>query len=161
MFNITDTFARVTLIDYCRYIYPLTFRTKMAALFQDPSCMHWWLPNDDSYPPIIRSIRRFVEERTSVARDLPAEDLRDMKAIFSSMKIDDGKQHIAPRIGPSKHSKDKESVAVAGDQWSTQGMGTDDSRNTERFRAVGDEQFGMGYEEEPSIWTGTSGGRDL
>jgi hypothetical protein len=58
--------------------------------------MHWWLPNDEDYPPIIRSIRNFVEERTSKAKNLPAEDLRDMKAIFASLKLDDGKSSIPP-----------------------------------------------------------------
>jgi hypothetical protein len=62
----------------------------MSDLFGDESCMHWWLPNDENYPPIIRSIRRFVEERTTQPRDVPTEDIRDMKAIFSSMKLDDG-----------------------------------------------------------------------
>lgn len=85
----------------------------MAALFQDPSCMHWWLPNDGSYPPIIRSIRKFVEERTSKARNVPAEDLRDMKAIFSSLKLDDGKTHI-PVSRKSLMTDDQ--VAVARDQ---------------------------------------------
>ena len=79
-----------------RYIYPYTFRTKMADLFRDRSCMHWWLPNDEDYPPIIRSIRNFVEERTSKAKNLPAEDLRDMKAIFASLKLDDGKSNVPP-----------------------------------------------------------------
>jgi hypothetical protein len=51
--------------------------------------MHWWLPNDEGYTPIIRSIRSFVEERTSPAIDLPGEDLRDMKQIFSSLNLDD------------------------------------------------------------------------
>jgi hypothetical protein len=68
----------------------------MADLFRDRTCMHWWLPNDEDYPPIIRSIRKFVEERTSKAKNLPAEDLRDMKAIFASLKLDDGKSSIPP-----------------------------------------------------------------
>jgi hypothetical protein len=52
--------------------------------------MHWWLPNDEDYPPIIRSIRKFVEERTSAATSVPGEDLRDMKAIFASLNLGDG-----------------------------------------------------------------------
>lgn len=51
--------------------------------------MHWWLPNDEGYSPIIRSVRKFVEERTSPATDLPKEDLREMKQIFSKLKLDD------------------------------------------------------------------------
>jgi hypothetical protein len=61
--------------------------------------MHWWLPNDEGYSPIIRSIRKFVEERTSPATDLPKEDLRDMKQIFSSLRLDDGPSNLAPNEG--------------------------------------------------------------
>jgi hypothetical protein len=50
--------------------------------------MHWWLPNDEGYSPIIRSIRKFVAERTSPATDVPREDLREMKQIFSSLNLD-------------------------------------------------------------------------
>lgn len=60
----------------------------MADLFRDQSCMHWWLPNDEGYPSIIRNIRKFVEERSSAPKDLPAEDLRDMKAIFQKLNLD-------------------------------------------------------------------------
>jgi hypothetical protein len=58
--------------------------------------MHWWLPHDEGYPPIIRTIRKFVEERTSPAIDLPGEDLRDMKQIFSALKLDDGPSNSEP-----------------------------------------------------------------
>lgn len=71
-----------------RYIYPLTFRTKMSEMFQDPSCMQWWLPNDENFPSIIRSIRNFVDERTSSATDDSTKDLRDMKAIFASLNLE-------------------------------------------------------------------------
>lgn len=96
------------------YIYPYTFRTKMSDLFRDRSCMHWWLPNDEGYPPIIRTIRKFVEERTSPAVDLPGEDLRDMKAIFASLNLDDSDSRLpsAPEKGKG-HTAD---VAVANSQ---------------------------------------------
>lgn len=93
----------------------------MSALFQDPSCMHWWLPSDESYPPIIRSIRLFVQERTSEARDVPAEDLRDMKAIFASLKLDDGKTHIP--VASRKSMIVNDPVALASEQrWRPAGM---------------------------------------
>lgn len=72
------------------YIYPYTFRSKMADLFRDRSIMNWWLPQNEEYPAIVRSIRKFVEERTAPAKDMPSEDLRDMKNIFSSLNLDDG-----------------------------------------------------------------------
>lgn len=58
----------------------------MSDLFRDRSCMQWWLPNNERYPPIIRSIRKFVEERTAPAVDDTTEDLKDMKTIFASCK---------------------------------------------------------------------------
>jgi hypothetical protein len=62
----------------------------MADLFKDQTCMHWWLPNDEGYPSIIRNIRKFVEERSSAPKDMPTEDLRDMKAIFEKLDLVDG-----------------------------------------------------------------------
>ena len=90
--------------------------------------MHWWLPNDESYPPIIRSIRKFVEERTSPARDVPTEDLRDMKAIFAQLKLDDGKTHIpVPR---SKNRIPQGQVAVVYDQsWKPEAMAGENLMN--------------------------------
>ncbi|RDL33609.1 uncharacterized protein BP5553_07977 [Venustampulla echinocandica] len=81
---------KLATIESHGYIFPHTFRSKMADLFGDRSCMHWWLPNEERYPPIIRSIRKFVEERSSPAKDVSSEDLRDMKAIFATMKLDEG-----------------------------------------------------------------------
>jgi len=75
--------------------------------------MHWWLPNDENYPPIIRSIRKFVEERTAPAKDVATEDLRDMKAIFASLNLDDGQSRVPPGI--KKEESTSTDVAVASD----------------------------------------------
>lgn len=121
------------------YVYPLTFRTKMAALFGDQSCMHWWLPNDESYPPMIRSIRKFVEERTSAARDVPTEDLRDMKAIFEKLKLDDGKTHIPTQRG--KNMIPPAQVAVANDE-NGAGYGAMESEVTGAYLQGSQESWG-------------------
>ncbi len=88
----------------------------MADIFRDRSCMRWWLPNDENYPPIIRSIRKFVEERTSPAKNMPAEDLRDMKAIFAKLNLDDGKSKIPPVIEQGTNKGTAAEVAVASSQ---------------------------------------------
>lgn len=94
----------------------------MSDLFRDRSCMHWWLRNDEGYPPIIRSIRKFVEERTSAATDIPGEDLRDMKAIFSSLNLDDSPTALP--TGLEKGKDRSEELAIAGDQdWTSSAMG--------------------------------------
>ncbi|KAI9848873.1 MAG: hypothetical protein M1837_006389 [Sclerophora amabilis] len=88
-------FAR---IENLGYIYPPTLRGKMAALWGIPEVQHWWLPNNECYPPIIRSIRAFVEERTRQPRDETSSDLKDIKTIFGSMKITDDSPLPSPLV---------------------------------------------------------------
>lgn len=49
----------------------------------------WWLPNDESCPPIIRSIKDFIKERTQAPKDQVSDDLREMRGIFNSLTISD------------------------------------------------------------------------
>ncbi|KFY19225.1 hypothetical protein V493_08068 [Pseudogymnoascus sp. VKM F-4281 (FW-2241)] len=84
---------KFTVVESNGYIYPVTFRERISELFQDPTCMEWWLPNGENYPPTIRSIREFVEERTSSPRDEVTEDLRDMKVLFGSLNLEDDKSN--------------------------------------------------------------------
>jgi len=110
--------------------------------------MHWWLPNDEGYPPIIRSIRKFVEERTSNPVDLPGEDLRDMKAIFASLKLDDGQSSLPPNLEKGKGSVPD--VAVAGGQEWSQALDTEDlQRGIDP--AEGDQ---YGYDDAHGYWGG-------
>lgn len=121
----------------------------MSGLFQDQDCMNWWLPNEEGLPLVVRSIRNFVEERTAPARDVPTEDLRDMKAIFSSMKLDDSPSS-APSSNPTSSSgKGKGSetdVTIASDSgWSVPGSDIDlaNTSGSETYAANPDD--GQGY----------------
>ncbi|KAL8697677.1 MAG: hypothetical protein Q9224_002192, partial [Gallowayella concinna] len=50
-------------------------RGKLANLWGIPELRQWWLPSEEGYPPIIRSIRAFIEERTQKSGNQPkAED---------------------------------------------------------------------------------------
>jgi hypothetical protein len=49
----------------------------------------WWLPNDEGCPPIIRSVKDFIRDRTQAPKDQVSEDLREMKGIFSMLTISD------------------------------------------------------------------------
>jgi hypothetical protein len=121
----------------------------MADLFRDRSCMHWWLPNDENYPPIIRSIRKFVEERTSPAKNVPAEDLRDMKAIFASLNLDDGTSSIPPKVDKGKSSSAGVTVAASQDSY-IQSMGN-------IAPAEGD-VYGLGFDDGQGYWDEGRGG---
>jgi hypothetical protein len=52
----------------------------------------WWLPNDEACPPIIRSIKDFIKERTTAPKDQVSDDLREMRGIFSSLTMSDSPQ---------------------------------------------------------------------
>ena len=70
----------------------MTFRIKMAEFWEIPDIRQWWLPNNENYPRIIRSIRSFVDERTIKARDQSSEDVRSMKGLFLRLGIEDSTQ---------------------------------------------------------------------
>jgi hypothetical protein len=59
----------------------------LESMGQGPS--DWWLPNDEACPPIIRSIKDFIKDRTMAPKDQVSDDLREMRGIFSSMQISD------------------------------------------------------------------------
>lgn len=62
----------------------------MAELWGLPEILHWWLPNDEGYPAIIRSIRSFIEDRTlKSGEQAKTEDVRNMRAIFSKLSLDE------------------------------------------------------------------------
>ncbi len=77
----------------------------MSDIFRDRSCMHWWLPHDEGYPPIIRTIRKFVEDRTAPATNVVTKDLQDMKTIFASLRLDDGDDADVVPKGKSKEPR--------------------------------------------------------
>ena len=95
--------------------------------------MHWWLPKDEGYPPIVRSIRKFVAERSSAPKDLPTEDLRDMKAIFEKLNLADGIS-----TPPATNSIKASSSEIVPDVTSV----------------VEDEKYDFGYHDHQGIWGG-------
>jgi hypothetical protein len=60
----------------------------------------WWLPNDQDCPPIIRSIKNFIRERTTAPKDQVSEDLREMKGIFSTLTISDSPPENSAGLTP-------------------------------------------------------------
>ena len=53
---------------------------------------HWWLPNDEGYPQVVRSIRDFIEYRARVPADDISAHVRDMTGIFRSLDMDGSSQ---------------------------------------------------------------------
>lgn len=59
----------------------------LESMGEGPS--DWWLPNDEACPPIIRTIKDFIKERTTAPKDQVSDDLREMRGIFNSLTISD------------------------------------------------------------------------
>ncbi|KAH5359687.1 hypothetical protein HBI49_137150 [Parastagonospora nodorum] len=79
------TFAK---IEASGYIYSDVLRNRMLeSMGAGPS--DWWFPNDEGCPPIIRSIKDFIKDRTSMPKDPVSDDLREMRGIFNSLTISD------------------------------------------------------------------------
>lgn len=58
-------------------------------MWQVPEMNYWWLPDDEGYPNIVREIRAMTDERMSKPRDNFREDVRNMKAVFGKLDLDD------------------------------------------------------------------------
>jgi hypothetical protein len=61
-------------------------RVRMAELFGDPSCVRWWLPNDEGFTPILQSIRAFADERNAPATDAHSENLREIRHLLGAIE---------------------------------------------------------------------------
>jgi hypothetical protein len=62
-------------------------RNRFAEIFQDHTCIHWWLPNEEGMTPIVRSVRAFADERNGNPVSEQTENLREMSAIFAKMRV--------------------------------------------------------------------------
>ncbi|KAK7956194.1 uncharacterized protein PG986_005416 [Apiospora aurea] len=95
---------KFALIERSGYLAPFTIRSRMALIFRDPSCIHWWIPNDDGFTPILQETRAFADERNGVPVSKQSEDVRDMASVFAKMRLDyEGVQSptATPGSGPS------------------------------------------------------------
>ncbi|KAL8666240.1 MAG: hypothetical protein Q9168_007521 [Polycauliona sp. 1 TL-2023] len=82
---------KLAAIESKGYTYPLTLRNKLASLWSVPELRHWWLPDEEGYPPIVRSIRGFIKDRTqNTGHQHKDEDVRTMKGLFDKLNMNDG-----------------------------------------------------------------------
>ncbi|OTB08097.1 hypothetical protein M426DRAFT_200926 [Hypoxylon sp. CI-4A] len=86
---------KYALLESLGYVFPVTIRARMAEIFRDPSCIQWWLPNDEGLSPILRNIRAFADERNSNPGSPQTESLREISAIFAKMRIDHDPEGIS------------------------------------------------------------------
>ncbi|PKS09077.1 hypothetical protein jhhlp_003691 [Lomentospora prolificans] len=92
---------KFALMETLGYIHPITLRSKMSELFRDPSCVRWWLPNEEGYTPILQSIRTFADERNAVAVSAQVENLREVRHVFAKMQLSDDNGDAAAAVAAS------------------------------------------------------------
>ncbi|KAL7796593.1 hypothetical protein V8C37DRAFT_352226 [Trichoderma ceciliae] len=83
---------KFALLEAQGHINPVTRRIKMAEIFGDPSCVQWWLPNDEGFTPILQSIRSFADERNARAVNTQQVNLREVKHLFDKLMLNDGRE---------------------------------------------------------------------
>ncbi|KAF1808433.1 hypothetical protein P152DRAFT_222206 [Eremomyces bilateralis CBS 781.70] len=74
------------------YSYPVMLRFQLTESL-GIDVRHWWLPNNEGFPPIMQAVRQFVTERTATPRSPAAEDLHSLKGIFKSLSLHEDGQH--------------------------------------------------------------------
>ncbi|KAK4997257.1 hypothetical protein LTR66_003293 [Elasticomyces elasticus] len=79
---------KLAVVESAGYIYPATFRARMTDLWKT-DVMRWWLPNDEGCPPLVQSIRQFIEDRTMTPRAPASENLPNTEGLSSSVEYED------------------------------------------------------------------------
>lgn len=85
-----------------RYVYPPSFRTRMSNLWS-ADVNNWWLDDDELLLPILRQIREFINDRTLNPETTQSISLREMRAIFEAMTVEEGDTRAggsAGSVGP-------------------------------------------------------------
>ena len=59
----------------------------LESMGETPS--DWWLPDDEACPPIIRSVKDFIKDRTTAPKDQLSDDLREMRGVLNSLTLSD------------------------------------------------------------------------
>ncbi|KAK5167212.1 uncharacterized protein LTR77_007943 [Saxophila tyrrhenica] len=79
---------KYALIEQLGYIYPVNLRKQLSDSW-GVDVSHWWLPNDEGYPDIVRAIRDFIDYRSEVPKDTLEAHLREMSGIFKNLNVDE------------------------------------------------------------------------
>ena len=75
-----------------------------------PFINQWWLPDGEQQLPLVRTIRKFIEERTVKPRTQASEDIRAMKALISKLSIDESPKNSIEDIESLQDSSTPSSV---------------------------------------------------
>ncbi|KAL2175678.1 uncharacterized protein P884DRAFT_205552 [Thermothelomyces heterothallicus CBS 202.75] len=101
---------KFAMLESIGYISPITMRTRMAELFNDESCIRWWLPNDEGFTPLLQNIRAIADERNAMALSTQRESLQQIQQNFARMQVGE-EQHTKGDDGAQTSAETKPSVS--------------------------------------------------
>ncbi|KAI6376737.1 hypothetical protein MCOR25_002702 [Pyricularia grisea] len=78
---------KFALLEALGCIFPIGMRNMMADLFEDPTCVRWWLPNNEGFSPVLRAVRAFADERNATSVSAQSENAPDVRHIFSKLHL--------------------------------------------------------------------------
>jgi len=76
------------------YTYPETLRKKMGHAWK-VDVSEGWLPYE-YLPPVVKTLRAFIQERATAPRDQAGEDINDLKGLFASIALKDDSENSSP-----------------------------------------------------------------
>lgn len=68
-------------------VFSTTWRSHMADISHDPTCLRWWLPNDDGFTPLLQEIRVFADERNAAATATQPERIGEIRRVFAKLQL--------------------------------------------------------------------------
>ncbi|KAL6717151.1 hypothetical protein ACLMJK_005066 [Lecanora helva] len=127
---------KLAKIECLGHIYPATLRHKMADEWKIPELSRWWLPDESACPPVVRSVKAFMEDRMGDRmgdRQMQgggpsrSEDQRNINGIFSKLSIGEestrteDNDHNSGLSAPADFSQSR--TKTSDDAWQ---LGSDD-----------------------------------
>ena len=77
-------------------MFPRAMRAAFTAIFDDPTCIEWWLPNGEGLSPSLRSIRAFADDRNANPVSEQTESVREISALFDKIGLDRSGSEATP-----------------------------------------------------------------
>lgn len=77
-------------------MFPQAMRAAVAAMFNDPTCIEWWLPNGEGQSASLRSIRAFADDRNANPVSEQTESVREISALFDKISLDRSGSETTP-----------------------------------------------------------------
>ena len=95
----------------------------MAEVWGIPEVNEWWVPDEGTCPPVVRSVRSFMENRLPQAEgESRSEDQRNIKGIFSQLSFHESPQAGLKQASSSETPSFFEPMSLSGEDQASQSL---------------------------------------